>query len=64
MFKRLKNKMRDKAISQKQLAAHLGICEKSMSFKMNGVREFTRREMLQMCRLLDCTLDELFEEKG
>lgn len=64
MFKALKNEMRTQHTNQKRLAKHIGICEKSMSLKMTGNREFTRAEMLAICSRFSKSLDCLFGENS
>jgi len=49
--------------SQKGLARDIGICEKSMSKKMNGETEFTLAEMRKIQSIFpECTLDYLFTQ--
>jgi DNA-binding XRE family transcriptional regulator len=62
-FRELRQALRVQGITQARLAGKIGISEKSMSCKMTGRNEFTRREMLIICKLLNSTLDSLFGER-
>ena len=45
--------LKEKKISQKQLAEQIGISEHSMCNKMKGRVPFLYREVVKICRILD-----------
>ena len=63
MFPRLISEMAVRKISINQLSKEMGICSKSLSHKLRGRKEFTRKEMLKIQQIFGgkLTLDELFE---
>jgi len=63
MFRNLRAEMARLGLSGIQVAAKIGICEKSFSKKILGKTEFTRLEMMKIKRLLPkgLTLEYLFD---
>lgn len=47
-------------LTQKDVADQLGIAVPTYSKKENGKQDFTQKEMLELCKILNRTLDELF----
>ena len=64
MFNNLRSVMATEHITQKSLAAEIGICEKAMGQKLCGEREFTRKEMLLICEWFAQSLDYFFGQKS
>lgn len=62
MFRNLKAEMARKALLSKDIATTLNIAEKSITNKMTGKTEFTRKEMLKIRGTFFpwCTMDYLF----
>lgn len=58
-FSKLRGKFAERNISQKAVAAQIGLNPSTMTRKMNGVSEFTRTEIVMISQLLDLTRDEL-----
>lgn len=56
----LKAAITKKGLNQSQLAAQMGICKASLSYKLNNLTEFTIGEVEQMCNILDIS-DEFME---
>jgi len=63
-FPNLRREMAAKKISQKRLAQIASLGEKAIGQKLRGEREFTRKEMLCICKFFQKSLDYLFGEKG
>ncbi len=63
MFKNIHREMAANRLTIISLSKQMGICAKTLSDKINGKREFTRKEMFEMQRIFGCniTLDKLFE---
>lgn len=55
--------LRKQGCTQKELAHALGVTDRTMSYRITGQREFTRREMVQIADLLGHTMDYLFRER-
>lgn len=51
-FDKLKGKMVEHHITQKDLADRIGICPSSLNFKLSGKRDFTVSEMWMICSIL------------
>lgn len=64
MFRNLKAEMARKGLLSKDLAVTLKISDKSMTNKMCGKTEFTRKEMwtIKNEEFPDCSIDYLFGE--
>ncbi len=45
-----------------KLAKHLGIAYNTFWAKMNGLTDFTIKEIKEMCTLFNCTFEYLFED--
>lgn len=58
-FNKLRGKFAERNMSQKQVAAQIGLNPSTMTRKMNGLSEFTRTEIVMISQLLDLTRDEL-----
>lgn len=52
MQTKLKALLYEKGVTQKQLAARLGVDQKTLSYKMKGKREFTFSEVWEICMAL------------
>lgn len=49
----IRAKIREKELTQEEVAKRIGISENSMSRKLNGKRDFSLREVAALCTLLD-----------
>ena len=65
MYINLRNVLHQKRITIKQYAEFLGITEKSIQNKLNGLTDFTYSEFKKTCTLLlpEYNADFLFEEE-
>ncbi|MDU6263791.1 MAG: transcriptional regulator [Anaerocolumna aminovalerica] len=65
MYKILRIEMYKRDITISALAEELGIAEKTLRNKINGVTEFTWSEVLSIRKLVspDMSLDELFQKE-
>lgn len=63
MFRTLRGEMVKADLSVSQLASEISISEKSLRNKLNGVTEFTWREVLQIRKIVspNMQLEELFK---
>lgn len=63
MFKNLRKALSDKRITMKSYAEFLGVTEKTLQNKMNGITEFTYAEVEKTTKFLlpEYRLDYLFE---
>lgn len=65
MFPNLMAELNINHFSQKEMAAYIGISERSISKKMNGKVDFTLSEMRKIQSVFpNCTLDYLFVQCG
>lgn len=62
MFWKLKGALREKNITQSELADEIGMCESTLSFKMNGKSQFTLEEIKKISKLLSMDVKEIFFE--
>lgn len=53
MYEKIKGKMKEREISQKEMAAAIGISECSLNLKLQGKREFTISEISKISKSLD-----------
>ena len=63
LYPNIKAEMGRNNLTIKKLAAKIGISPNSLSFKLNGKREFTLSEMEAIANILDCSLDYLVGHK-
>lgn len=59
MLVNLKNEMKRKNVTIKELARRLGLSQNSISWKIREHREFTLSELAEISKILDCTIDYL-----
>lgn len=59
MYPNIKAEMGRHNLTIKELATNLGLSTNSVSFKLNGKREFTLSEIERIACLFDCSLDYL-----
>ena len=65
MFKNLRTALADKKMTMKSYAEFLGITEKTLQNKMNGITEFTYEEVERTSKFLfpQYRIDYLFERE-
>ena len=63
LYKNIKAEMGRHDLTIKELATNLGLSTNSVSFKLNGKREFTLSEIERIASLFDCSLDYLVGHK-
>lgn len=59
MYPNIKAEMGRHDLTIKELATNLSLSTNSVSFKLNGKREFTLSEIERIARLFGCSLDYL-----
>ena len=63
-FPKLKGRMREYGISQKEMARKLGISEASLNYKINGKVDFKVNEAKIICKILEIeNADAFFFDK-
>jgi len=60
-FSKLRGRMIEKGYTGKSVAEELGITEHALSNKLTGKSEFTLKEIIAICNLLECTVDYFFD---
>ena len=50
----------DKYLSQAELAERLGVCKSTISMWENGVKGIKDKNKIELCRILGCSITELF----
>lgn len=55
---------RENRLKQKDVAKRIGIHPQSYHLKESGKREFTISEARKLAKIFNCTLDDLFGERG
>lgn len=59
-YMRLRGRLRERGITQARFASMLGVCPTSLSLKLSGKREWTRREIERSCEILEIPLSEAY----
>lgn len=59
VYPNIKAEMGRNSITIKELARSLGLSTNSVSFKLNGKREFTLSEIESIANIFNCSLDYL-----
>ena len=59
LYPNIRAEMGRNHLTIKQLASCLGLSTNTVSFKLNGKREFTLSEIMRMADLFHCSLDYL-----
>lgn len=60
-YPKLIGKMAEKGISQESMAKHLGLSFTSFNEKLNcKTKKFDIYQCIQMVKILECTLDDIF----
>ena len=58
----LKSKLREAGLTQKQIATHMGwATQGAVSYKLNGIRDWSEGELQRMCELAGVTVAWLAE---
>lgn len=52
-YSKLKGLMREKGVTQAELAKKIGISESSLNLKLNDKTEFKQREISKICEILN-----------
>ena len=62
VYDKLKGKMRERRITQEELAKIIGVAPSTLNFKLNGSCEFKASEMRKIAEVLDFAgkIDEYF----
>ncbi|MGL5153281.1 MAG: helix-turn-helix transcriptional regulator [Clostridium sp.] len=60
MFWKLRGAIREKNITQNQLATYLGISNSTLSLKLNGKSQFTLEEAKKISEILSKDVREIF----
>lgn len=60
--RRIKGKRTEAGISQVKMASKLGMAQTTYSFKELGKREFTIKEIIKMCEIMQCKITDIFLE--
>ena len=58
-YSKLRERIRDKGLNQKQLASLIGVSEGQLCKKMSGEYVFKQNEILRMCEVLDIEASEI-----
>lgn len=58
-FDQIKNKMRERGISQTQLAKMSGMEYRTLTARLNGTSDFKVRELVDICSLLHIRISDL-----
>ena len=59
LYPNIRAEMGRNHLTIKQLASRLGLSTNTVSFKLNGKREFTLSEIERLANMFDCSLDYL-----
>lgn len=62
VFPNLRAEIGRRNMTQRDLAKALGVTDRTISYKMIGKREFTHREMSVISKLLEKSMDFLFQK--
>ena len=62
MFRNLLMEIAGSHMLKKDLATQLGISVKALGNKLNGKNEFTRKEMICICKLFSRSMSYLFDD--
>lgn len=57
--KRIRELLREKGMTESELAVRLGVSGAMMSYIINGLRDTTVSKLVRIAEELDCALDEL-----
>ncbi len=60
-YSKLLGRIKERGFTQKTLAEGIGICDGTLSAKLNNKNAFTVTEMADICRLLDISKHEVGE---
>jgi transcriptional regulator with XRE-family HTH domain len=63
LFLKLRGEIVAKGYTQKSLACEIGITEQALNDKLKGKTEFTLKEIIGICNILDAPVDIFFEPK-
>ena len=58
-YSKLRERIRDMGLNQKQLASLIGVSEGQLCKKMNGEYVFKQNEIIRMCEVLDIPASEI-----
>lgn len=58
-YSKLLGRMKEKGVTQLELANEIGVSETTMNFSLMNKRAFKQNEMLDACRVLDIALSEV-----
>ena len=60
--RRIRGKRTEVGITQLEMANKLDIAPNTYNFKEQGKREFTIKELIQICEILQCKITDIFLE--
>lgn len=60
--RRIKGKRTEVGITQEEMANKLDIAPNTYNRKEQGIREFTIKEIIQLCDILQCKITDIFLE--
>lgn len=60
-YSKLFGKITEKLGTRRRLAEELGMNETTLSYKFNGISDFTREEMKKICKILDEPLEMIIK---
>lgn len=63
LYPNIRVEMKRHDLTLKELATNLGLSTKSITFKLNGKREFTLSEIERIANMFGCSLDYLVGHK-
>lgn len=62
--KKIKNLMKEKGLTEKELAQTIGVSQAMMSYVIGGLREPNVATLVRIARVLDVPVDELIVKEG
>lgn len=60
--RRIKGKRTEVGITQEEMASKLEIAPNTYNRKEQGIREFTIKEIIKLCDILQCKITDIFLE--
>lgn len=60
--RRIKGKRTEVGITQLEMAKRLDLAPNTYNRKEQGIREFTIKELIKMCDILQCKITDIFLE--
>lgn len=58
-YPKLRGRMVEHGISQRQLAERLGISVQALSRKITGKGKFSQKDIVKICKVLDIAIEEI-----